>query len=321
MPVLKIKSTHKPVKAYYESLEQFERLGVTNETSVRSAFQALLEWCGRQVNWTLVPEYAIACGRNKRIVVDGALIDDFNLLHGVWEAKDMDDDLPAEVVRKFAAGYPSDNILFQTPARAILWQRGEPVLDEDLTDPQRLIETLTAFFSHRPPEVAQWEEAVAEFKGEVPAIGRGLAAKIQQERQSSRGFATAFADFLAKCRSSINPNLSAAAVEEMLVQHLLTERIFRTVFSNPDFTRRNVIAAEIEKVIDSLTSRSFNRADTLIAAPCPSDSQTRADRALCRASLGGLLPIGRYRRVRRVAPLGRCVLGVRWTAGAFPACR
>lgn len=34
-----------------------------------------------------------------------------------------------------------------------------------------------------------------------------------------------------------------------------------------DFTRRNVIAAEIEKVIDALTSRSFNRADTLIAAP------------------------------------------------------
>ena len=263
MPTLKIKSTHKPIKAYYESLEQFERIGVTNETSVRSAFQALLEWCGRQVNWTLVPEYAIACGRNKRIVVDGALIDDFNLLHGVWEAKDMDDDLQAEVQRKFAAGYPSDNILFQTPARAILWQRGEPVLDEDVTDPQRLIETLTAFFSHRPQEIAEWEEAVAQFKGKVPAIGRGLAAKIQRERQSNRGFATAFADFLAKCRSSINPNLSDAAVEEMLIQHLLTERIFRTVFSNPDFTRRNVIAVELEKVIDALTSRSFNRAGFL----------------------------------------------------------
>ena len=187
--------------------------------------------------------------------------------------------------------------------------------------PLRHTTNRSIFFLHRPPEIAQWEEAVAEFKGKVPAIGRGLAAKIQQERQSSHGFATAFADFLAKCRSSINTNLSAAAVEEMLIQHLLTERIFRTVFSNPDFTRRNVIAAEIEKVIDALTSRSFNGADTLIAAPCPSGSQTRVDRALCRASLGGLLPIGRYRRARRVAPLGRCVLGVRWIAGAFPACR
>jgi predicted helicase len=69
----------------------------------------------------------------------------------------------------------------------------------------------------------------------------------------------AFDDFLALCRQSINPNLSAQAVEEMLIQHLLTERIFRTVFNNPDFTRRNAIASEIEKVIDALTSQSFSR--------------------------------------------------------------
>ncbi len=45
----------------------------------------------------------------------------------------------------------------------------------------------------------------------------------------------------------------------MLVQHLLTERIFRRIFDNPEFTRRNIIAAEIEKVIDSLTKRHFSR--------------------------------------------------------------
>ena len=55
------------------------------------------------------------------------------------------------------------------------------------------------------------------------------------------------------CRESINPELTDEAVEEMLIQHLLTERIFRRIFDNPEFTRRNVIAAEIEKVIDSLT--------------------------------------------------------------------
>ena len=49
----------------------------------------------------------------------------------------------------------------------------------------------------------------------------------------------------------------------MLIQHLLTERIFRTVFDTPDFTRRNVIANEIEKVIDALTSHAFSRGDFL----------------------------------------------------------
>ena len=45
----------------------------------------------------------------------------------------------------------------------------------------------------------------------------------------------------------------------MLIQHLLTERIFRTVFNNRDFTRRNIIAREIENVIDALTSQTFDR--------------------------------------------------------------
>ena len=263
MPTLNLKPTHKPVRAYYESLREFEHLGVTHETAVRSAFHALLESCARQVAWTLVPEHAISLGGNKRIVVDGALIDAFNLPHGYWEAKDIHDDLDAEVQHKFAAGYPRDNILFQTPQRAILWQNDAPVLDADLTDQRRLVETLETFFSHRPAEIAKWEEAVAQFKDKVPDIGRGLAALIQRERQTNRRFTMAFAGFYEKCRQSINPNLSEAAVEEMLVQHLLTERIFRTVFSNPDFTRRNAIANEIEKVIDALTSQSFSRREFL----------------------------------------------------------
>ncbi len=263
MPTLNLKPTHKPVKAYYESLNQFDRLGVTHETAVRSAFQSLLESCGKQFDWTLVPEHPMSLNQNKRIVVDGALVDDFRLPHGYWEAKDIHDDLPTEVQHKFESGYPRDNILFQTPQRAILWQNDRQVIDADLTDPKQLIETLQTFFAHRPQEIAEWEGAVAQFKDIVPDIGNGLAELIQKERETNSRFTSAFADFLEKCRLSINPNLSEAAVEEMLIQHLLTERIFRTVFSNSDFTNRNVIAREIESVINALTSQSFSRDDFL----------------------------------------------------------
>ncbi len=263
MPTLNLKPPHKPVKTYYAALDRFAQLGITHETAVRAAFQSLLEHCARQCGWTLVPEHALSTRRSKRIVVDGALIDNFRLTHGYWEAKDIDDDLPAEVERKFAAGYPDDNILFQTPQRAILWQDGRMTLDADLTDAAQLIETLRTFFGYRPQEYAAWEEAVAQFKDRVADIGQGLAQLIQQERRSNPAFTTAFAGFLDKCRQSINPNLSEEAVEEMLIQHLLTERLFRTVFNNPDFTHRNVIASEIESVIRALTSQSFSRADFL----------------------------------------------------------
>ncbi len=273
MPTLTLKPTHKPIRAYYAALERFDRLGISHESAARAAFQALLEACARQCAWTLAPEQAIAprasrgasnTARGKRrIVVDGALIDDFQLIHGIWEAKDIHDDLLSEALRKFEAGYPDDNILFQTPQRAILWQNGRQLLEADLSDPAQLIGVLEAFCGYRPQEYAAWEEAVAQFKDRVPDIGRGLALLIHKERQSNCRFATAFGDFLDKCRQSINPNLSAAAVEEMLIQHLLTERLFRTVFDNPAFTRRNVIANEIESVIDALTSQSFRRRDFL----------------------------------------------------------
>ena len=263
MPTLNLKPTHKSVKTYYAALDQFAKLGVTHETAVRAAFQALLENCARQCKWTLVPEYGVSTGRGKRIVVDGALVDDFRLTHGYWEAKDIQDDLPAEVDRKFKAGYPTDNILFQTPQRAMLWQNGRLVLDSDLTDAKKLIDTLQMFFGYRPQEYVAWEEAVAQFKDRVADIGQGLAKLIQQERKSNHTFTTAFAEFLDKCRQSINPNLSEEAVEEMLIQHLLTERLFRTVFNRPAFTRRNIIAFEIENVIDALTSHAFSRDEFL----------------------------------------------------------
>ena len=88
------------------------------------------------------------------------------------------------------------------------------------------------FFGYRPQEYAAWEEAVAQFKDRVADIGQGLAKLIQRERGGNPAFTAAFAGFLEKCRQSINPNLSEAAVEEMLIQHLLTERLFRTVFNN-----------------------------------------------------------------------------------------
>ena len=268
--ILSFKPTDQPIKDYYNALDQFNQRGFTNETAVRSAFQSLLQHYGRKLNWILVPEYSMTPpdkgGRgvkNNRIIVDGALIDSYQLPHGYWEAKDIHDNLPVEVQHKFEAGYPRDNILFQTPKHAILWQNDRQVLDANLTDRAQLIETLQTFFSHRPQEYTEWEEAVAQFRERVPALGKGLAERIHKERKTNRTFIAAFAEFHRKCCQSINPNLSEAAVEEMLIQHLLTNRIFRTVFDNQVFTRRNVIANEIEEVIDALTSQSFSQREFL----------------------------------------------------------
>ncbi len=263
MAALTLKTTHKSIKEYYTALERYNQLGVTHETAVRSAFQNLLAHCAKKVHWALVPEHAILLRNQRRIVVDGALVDDFHLIHGYWEAKDIHDDLPTAAARKFENGYPRDNILFQTPKHAMLWQNQCLVLDVDLGEPNRLILVLETFFAHRQQEYLEWEQAIARFKHKVPELGNSMATLIQKQRQNNTDFTVAFANFHEKCRASINPNLSEAAVEEMLIQHLLTERVFRTVFDNPDFIHRNVIAAEIETVIRTLTSQAFSRDEFL----------------------------------------------------------
>ncbi|MCA1621626.1 MAG: N-6 DNA methylase [Acidobacteria bacterium] len=194
---------------------------------------------------------------------DGALVDEFRLRHGLWEAKDSADDLRREAKKKLELGYPSDNILFQSPERAILYQNGREVLDADIREAEGLARALEQFFDYQPPAYEQWEQAVEDFQTKIPEFGRALTELIEKERRGNKQFRAAFDGFYELCRQSVNPNLSEQAVEEMLIQHLLTERIFRTVFNNPDFRSRNVIAREIERVIDALTSQSFSRDEFL----------------------------------------------------------
>jgi predicted helicase len=261
---LSLKPNHATVKAYYETLHQFGQLYIDHEGAVRSAFQTLLAKCGQRATpkLTLVPEYRIERARSS-VIVDGALVDLYHLPHGYWEAKDEKDDLIREVERKLAKGYPRDNIIFQAPERAILYQGGARIFDEDIKQPEALVSIVNALFDYKAPHIQEWEQAVGDFSDRIPELAAAVKKTIDVERKRNPSFVRSFDDFYALCRLAINPNLSEEAVERMLVQHLLTERIFRKIFNNPDFTRRNVVAAEIEKVISELTKRSLNRDEFL----------------------------------------------------------
>src|SRR6266480_2105829 len=94
---LSLKPNHASVKAYYETLHEHGQLHFDHEGAVRRAFADLLARCGKKSKLTLVTEYPI---ERLRIRVDGALISPDNLVHGLWEAKDEDDDLQKEAKQK-----------------------------------------------------------------------------------------------------------------------------------------------------------------------------------------------------------------------------
>ena len=260
--MLNIKPSHKAIKNYYRKINKLSELDEIDEGAVSPPFASLLRHCSKFYGWTLVEKYSIRNNGNL-IYVDGALVDNFKLVYGIWEAKDTKDDLGKEIKKKFDKGYPKRNTLFQAPNRVILWQDGKQILDLDITNSKNLIEALNFFFRYQPPAIGKWKQAVEEFKQKVPALAEGLLNLIRQEKKSNKRFIKAFNEFDNLCRLTINPNISIPAIEEMLIQHILTERIFRKVFNNPDFVNNNIIARKIDKVIQALTSKHFSRHDFL----------------------------------------------------------
>ena len=259
MPKLNLKPSHKVIRDYYATLQQYDKHDATHEGAVSNPFAFLLDTCAKQMNATLIPQYAMHAAKGNRIVIDGVILDEYGLPFAYWEAKDIDDDLVKAVQDKRDAGYPFDNICFQNPQRAILYQNGQIALDLDITEPARLIAALQYLFSYLPPALDNWQTAVSDFKEHVPDLASALKALIDQRHETDPAFKAAFTDFYEICRTSINPELSQDAVEEMLIQHILTERIFRTVFNRSDFISRNIIAVEIEKVSAALMRHAMSR--------------------------------------------------------------
>jgi len=113
MRQLSLKPTHKVVQNFYAEIENLDQLHLFHEGAVSPAFANLLRRCASQFGWTLSEQH-IPKGGKLNLRYDGALLDEFKLVHGVWEAKDSDDDLPIEVQKKFKKGYPKENIFIKT---------------------------------------------------------------------------------------------------------------------------------------------------------------------------------------------------------------
>ena len=152
---LNIRSADRLIKNYYEVLHEHSQFEIDHEGAVRRAFQGLLAGYAKRREWLLVTEYPY-----QRLKIDGALLDSWKQRRGFWEAKDVHDNLEKEIRKKIDSGYPTTNIIFQAPERAILYQRGIRVgLNENIGEAKNLVELLQEFFSYQKPEHEEWDKA------------------------------------------------------------------------------------------------------------------------------------------------------------------
>ncbi|MBE1527437.1 type I restriction-modification system DNA methylase subunit [Sphingopyxis sp. OAS728] len=245
------------INEYRAELDRLRAVsGTQRESVLREAFKDLLKRWGRATDLQFIAEHDILTKQMTRIYVDGALLHGLRVPFGYWEAKDANDDLAAEIEAKFRKGYPRDNIVFTDDVTAVLWQDGAEVMRADMQgDDDSLLNLLTRFFAHERPEIADFNKAVKQFATDLPEILKALRDRIAEKHAASREFATAVAAFLQHARDAINPAVSDDDVREMLIQHILTEDIFAKVFNDPDFHRKNNVAAELYKLEDKLFDR------------------------------------------------------------------
>ena len=231
--------------------------GSANEQNIRSAFETCLRaYCrAHRENLELLPELSLANG----VRPDGTVKDRMRLAHGYWEAKDLHDNLEAEIQAKFARGYPQDNILFENSRRAILIQRGMVAMQVDMGEPAQLHRLIAAFLNFVTREVEEFRQAWQQFKEDLPAVLSSLRRDVAAAAATNAGYQTAAAGFLDLCHRTISPAVTDFDVQEMLIQHTLTKDIFLRVFSEDQFHQENNIARQLDALERSFMTGDFRR--------------------------------------------------------------
>lgn len=245
---------------YYAHYERAIRYGKSfNEQSIRTPFFNLLNEYARKHNYEVIPEVKCMGTKGRYVIPDGVMKNIYSLDLGLWESKDEKDTIDAEIDAKLKKGYPFYNILFEDSRNAVLIQRESEKLRVDIKDPDALNEILTQFVTFKNEYIYKFEEALDNFKTDIPSIVDSLRLKIDDTRKINRKFVAVSEQFLELCRVEINPAVTFDDVQEMMIQHVLTADIFNKVFDDAAFHQHNNIAKELEKLVGSLFSFSDRR--------------------------------------------------------------
>ena len=245
MPTTTAAAAYPHIARYRAELDRlFQFGGSANEQSIRRAFEnCLADYCAEhKEKLALVPELRTPAG----VIPDGTVKDSLRMARGYWEAKDSQDNLDAEIQRKFNRGYPRDNIIFEDSQTAVLIQNQDVAMRVNMSRPGELHRLIKRFLDYELPEIEEFRHAQRQFKADLPSVLDNLRQTIAHAERQNPDYQAAAAAFLAVCHQTISPNVSSDDVREMLLQHILTKDIFLRVFAEDQFHRENNIAQQLD---------------------------------------------------------------------------
>ena len=249
------------IHQYYNQLDSQKRVGATNEMSIKRAFDKLIDHLAFSKNYIYVTEITIKNDSGKKnIRPDGVLKNQLNLEIGYVESKDTKDTLDEEINKKlYKDGYPKTNIIFQDGIETVLFQKGVEVSRIFMNDADKLEKILNQFINYKSDDIEKFEEALAKFKEDIPTIVETLRTTISEKYQTNKKFITASEEFFEMCQKEINPQITKEDIREMIIQHILTEDLFKSVFDESDFHHENNIAHQLENLVNTFMNREVRQ--------------------------------------------------------------
>lgn len=248
------------INQYYNHSHSLKRSGISNEMAIKQPFDMLVLQLATQKHYVYATEVTIKNESGKNVRPDGILMNELRIHKGYVESKDTSDNIDDEIHKKLEKdGYPRTNILFQDSVTAVLIQNGEEVQRVSMKEAAQLESILKAFIEYKPKYLANFEEALEKFKEDIPTIVDTLRELMEEQAKSNKTYIQARDEFWEMCKQEINPEIKPEDVREMVIQHILTEDLFKSVFDETDFHHENNIARELEKLSDTFMTREIRQ--------------------------------------------------------------
>lgn len=248
------------INQYYNQLDNLKRVGVTNEMAIKQPFDNLLLNYASAKHYVYATEVTIKNENGKNVRPDGILMNELRIHKGYIESKDTNDTLDEEINKKlYKDGYPKSNIIFQDSIFAVLIQNGEEISRIEMSNADKLVKILLQFINYKPEYIEKFDEALKKFKEDIPTIVDTLRSTINAEFTTNEKFVIASNDFFEMCQKEINPQITQEDIREMIIQHILTEDLFKSVFDESDFHHENNIASQLENLVNTFMSRSMRQ--------------------------------------------------------------
>ena len=95
---------------------------------------------------------------------------------------------------------------------------------------------------------ATYGEALKEFGKNLGVIIEKTREMVEKATDGNRQYGERVQEILKVCREVINDQMDEKDIKDMLIQHILTYRIFAMVYDNHDFHNTNVVARALESL-------------------------------------------------------------------------